>query len=369
MWAQPRPFTLWPHDYYGQMKLDLAMETLRRAEPVMDDATQLRAHLDELGALLGSTLIRVEERLPEALYQSVYPLVETSVHLIEAGGKRVRPALVLLSARASGADNDDLAVDLATAGELVHLASLLHDDVIDDAPTRRNVDTPRRVWNNTASVLGGDYALTRALDLVAGAPTTGPLMEAVATLRALVEGELLQANIRQEMTLSRESYLEVIERKTASLFRWCCRAGGHLQDNDAYTAALGDFGGHLGVAFQMVDDVLDYDASSEDVGKELMGDLREGKPTFPLLIALERAPQLKDSLATLQKLDADSGADQEALIEEIRTAIYETGALQTAREIARDEANAAVHALTPLPESSSRQALERIAIALVNRLF
>lgn len=348
------------------MKLDLVMDTLRSTGPEGADSLRLQEHLQALHALLGEDLIRVESALPEALEGTVSPLAETGRHLIAAGGKRIRPVLVLLSAQAVGVQESSIAIDLATAGELVHLATLLHDDVIDDAPTRRNVPTPRRIWNNTASVLGGDYALTRALDLVGTAPTSAPLREAIATLRALVEGEILQAHIRQTLSLRREDYNDVIERKTASLFRWCCRAGAHLGEVPESTEALGTYGGHLGIAFQMVDDVLDYDASQETLGKELLGDLREGKPTLPLLIALERDPEIVIPLRALTTSDA--GEDDDRLLVQLRARIESTGAIHAARSEARQQAELAMDALHPLERVPATLALEEIARALVHRL-
>lgn len=323
------------------------------------------AHLQRLREVVGDDLVTLENELPTYLQESVYPLAETGRHLVEAGGKRVRPVLTLLSAHATGGQGAQ-ARSLAAAGELVHLATLLHDDVIDDAPRRRNAPTPRVVWSNTASVLGGDYALTRALDIVAHVDSPFPLREATATLRALVEGELLQAALRGRAQVSEAEYFAVAERKTASLFSWCCRAGAHMAGTPSEVEALGRFGHALGICFQIVDDVLDFAAEGDAFGKELLTDLQEGKATLPVIHAIELRPELQ---ATLQALSISKGTTpaREDLLA-LSQAIRECGALDRARAQAHQLARSAEAELEHLRPSPSRDALRTIASSLALRV-
>lgn len=335
------------------MNTKLAIETLDAAAH-QGEPTEFELHATALRDLLGTELESVETELPTYLEGSFSPLPETGQHLLRAGGKRIRPMLTLLAASIVGRPGA-VARKLACAGELVHLATLLHDDVIDDAERRRGEPTPRVVWSNTASVLGGDYALTRALDLVSAAPTTAPLLEAVNTLRLLVEGEILQLGFRDRTDLDVDSYYQIVDRKTASLFQWCCRAGAHLGDDPNITEALGVFGHAVGRCFQIVDDVIDF-AGAADSGKDPLADLREGKLTLPLLYALENNQ-------TLAALLAEPGDHAE----EIRRVVVQSGALQRARDAAIEQATRATNALERVPPGRERDALSRIALALAAR--
>ncbi|TVR02939.1 MAG: polyprenyl synthetase family protein [Deltaproteobacteria bacterium] len=347
------------------MNVHQVLTTLENAQERGVDAG-VDAHLARLRSLLGDDLQRVEEDLPRYLESTVYPLAETGQHLVAAGGKRIRPALVLLGALVTGQRGEGVR-RLAIAGELVHIATLLHDDVIDDAPLRRNAPTPRVVWSNTASVLGGDYALTRALDLVDSVDRPEPLREAIATLRALVEGEILQVGLRTRERVLTRDYFDVAERKTASLFRWCCRAGAHLSGDTRAVDALGDYGANLGICFQIVDDVLDFEARPDALGKALLADLAEGKPTLPVLLALEEAPELQKAFDDLRQRAAHDGASDEDITRFVGD-LKRTRALQHARRLGTERARSAVDALTPLPESEARDALVRIATSLAARV-
>lgn len=338
------------------MDLTAAVDTLTDAQR-NGTATGFDVHVARLRSLLGGELEQVEAEMPRVLDGSVSPLPETGQHLLAAGGKRVRPIMTLLAAAAVGRSGAD-ARKLACAGELVHLSTLLHDDVIDDADRRRGQPTPRVVWSNTVSVLGGDYALTRALDLVASVPSPHPLREAVATLRLLVEGEILQLRHRGGAAIDRDVYYAIIDRKTASLFEWCCRAGAHLGDRPEVAHALGVYGHEVGRCFQVVDDVLDFVAAT-DVGKDAFADLREGKFTLPVLVAIEREPTLRDELAHL---------NEDAAAKVLSRALDQTGALAEARQIALKHARAASSALVGVPDGPQRAAFAQIADALAGRV-
>jgi octaprenyl-diphosphate synthase len=343
------------------MNQEQALQALQRAAR-QGDARAFDDHMDALRSFLGGELATVEDELPRALGQSIAPLVETGRHLIQAGGKRIRPILTLLGAGATGQHGPAVRA-LACAGELVHVATLMHDDVIDDADVRRGHPTPRMVWSNTASVLGGDYALTRALDLVSSTGCPEPLREAIATLRALVEGEILQLQRRNVPAVSQQDYFEVIDRKTASLFRWACRSGAWLSGDEQAVDALGRYGWALGRSFQMVDDVLDFATADGQTGKAPLTDLAEGKRTLPLLLALEADPALAAWLPEV----VESGKLEEHL-DHILACIHATDALGRARQQAAAEAGRAMEALQGLTPGPHVDALYAIAHALARRM-
>jgi len=342
-----------------------SIEALERAAE-RGSSGRIREDVSSLTAFLAGELDEVAAALPETLPLTVHPLAETGRHLIAAGGKRLRPMLVLLSAHLAGTRGEE-AIKLACSGELVHLATLLHDDVVDEGTVRRGRPAPRMVWSNTASVLGGDYALTRALDLVASVPSKAPLMEAISTLRLLVEGEMLQLQHRHTPEPTEAAYLEVAERKTASLFVWCCRAPVHLTDNPALLEAMTTFGRSLGICFQMVDDILDLEADEATLGKQLLLDLAGGKATLPVILGMERDPSLRQAwlrLAERQAASEESGEGAFAFAKAVRA----SGGIEAARERARAEASVARGALLSLPESEARAHLLTMTDGLVSRI-
>ena len=350
---------------WALMKAEFVLDALQVTHhPSPAPHPALEDHLAHLRALLVEDLVGFEDALLASVDGSLAPLPDTSQHLIAAGGKRIRPLLVLLCGRAAGNLDADKLRPLALAGELVHVATLLHDDVLDDADERRHRPTPRLRWGNTASVLGGDYALTRALDCVDSVGHPAPMREAIATLRSLVEGEVLQAHLRGRLDVTHDDYMQVIERKTASLFRWCARAGAHCGPHPSMATALGHFGGALGLAFQMIDDVIDYESPEGTSGKLPLADLREGKMTLPLLLGLERDATLRPWLEQAQgKLPTDGAARRELI-----RRLQEVDAVGSARALARAQAEAAAAALSPLAASPYRAALEGIAYGLAERV-
>src|SRR5689334_3267046 len=234
----------------------------------------------------GDDLAVVNRKLERLVRAGVSPAVEPARHLLEAGGKRVRPLLVILSSACFGRPSSS-SRDVAVAAELVHLATLLHDDVIDDGQDRRGRPTSRRIWGNAVSVLAGDLLLTHALEQTAHAAPGPVLLDLFATLRRLVDGEVVQLRGRRRFDPSEEVYFQIVRDKTSSLFGWACRAGATVGGaSPQQAAALGEFGARVGVAFQLVDDVLDYVGESAATGKALLGDLSEGKLTLPLIRVL-----------------------------------------------------------------------------------
>jgi octaprenyl-diphosphate synthase len=266
---------------------------------------------------------------------------------------------VLLSSACFG-DVPAAARDLAVVAELVHAATLLHDDVIDDADERRGRPASRRVWGNAVSVLAGDLLLTHALErTLRAAPVLLPSL--IATLRRLVDGEIVQLRGRTRIDLAETTYFTVVRDKTSSLFAWAARAGAHvggapIEARDALEA----YGAHLGVAFQLVDDALDYSGDRVATGKALFGDLREGKITLPLVRAITTIPSLAADVERTR--DGDDVAARRLL-----AGVLDSGACDEVRALARLETERAVESLSRVPPGAPRDLLACVASELASR--
>jgi len=313
-------------------------------------------------------LARLERLLRDIPRSAPHDLAGAASALVDAGGKRVRPLLLLLSARAAarGARAPGRAA-LALVAELVHSASLLHDDVIDDGLTRRGLPAPRVRWGNSVSVIAGDWLLTASLTLASRSAVPGAVEALVAALHALVEGEALQLRLRGSTQFTVEQSLLVSRGKTGSLFAFCGEAGAlAARAPREVRDALRRFGLHAGTAFQIADDLLDVEGDPAALGKAALADAAEGKPSLPLGVALERDPALRDELAWLLRAH-EAGQDDEA-----RTALFAArmkalGALDEARRMAEAERAASLDALREIPPSRTRDLLEVVASALVSR--
>ena len=285
-------------------------------------------------------------------------------HLLTLPGKRIRPLCVVLASRFGEADAAAVR-DVAVAAELTHAATLLHDDVIDVATSRRGAPAANVVFGNTASVLGGDHLLIAALRRAGGADRPELTVELIDTIGDMVAAEAVQLANRARFVPDEASYHAVVRGKTAALFRWALRAGGALAGLDAHARdALGRAGTALGFAFQLVDDALDL-AEDAATGKDLAADLREGKLTWPLLVACERDPGLREALqAAFHDGLSLEGAELSA---ELVARIRETGAVEATRERARAFARAAQVELATLPSCPAREALQAVIGAAVSR--
>jgi octaprenyl-diphosphate synthase len=314
----------------------------------------------QVHALLGEDLDAVDVELARATRDGVTPATDSATHLLEAGGKRVRPLTALLAAACFGPIPAS-ARDIAVSAELVHLATLLHDDVIDDGQERRGCTTPRRIWGNAVSVLAGDLLLTHALERTAASAPATVLSDLFATLRRLVEGEVVQLRGRTRLDLREEVYFRIVHDKTASLFAWAARAGAATAGApvEAVTA-LGEFGARVGVAFQLVDDVLDYDGDPKQTGKTLLGDLSEGKLTLPLIRAVGMHPDLAG------EIDAVRGGDPRGAAH-IAQVVRACGVCAGVRAMARDESTRAMALLEGVPRCVARDLLASIAGQLASR--
>jgi octaprenyl-diphosphate synthase len=316
--------------------------------------------LAEVHALLGADMAIVDRELARLVREGVSPATESAAHLLEAGGKRVRPLTVLLSAACFGAPPPS-ARDLAVVAELVHLATLLHDDVIDDGQERRGRPTPRRIWGNAVSVLAGDLLLTHALERTSAAAPGPVLADLFATLRRLVDGEVVQLRGRMHLDPREEIYFRIVRDKTASLFSWAARAGATIAGASGEAAnALGDYGTHLGVAFQLVDDVLDYAGDPRATGKALLGDLTEGKLTLPLIRTLAAQPGLAGDVEAVRTGDAQAA-------QRLAEAVRSSGTCEGVRMLAREETARALASLETLPPSAARELLGGVARELASR--
>jgi octaprenyl-diphosphate synthase len=315
---------------------------------------------------LPETLVALEADLEAATSDAEPRLQAAARHLVSAGGKRIRPMVTLL---ACGACRGDMrtAVPYAVASELTHSATLLHDDVIDDAPLRRGQAASRVVWGNAVSVLSGDWLLARALEIVAGAPA-GPraLPALLATMRRLVEGEVLQLSLRSSFSATEQDYMAVVIGKTASLFGWAAASGAWAAGEDGrIPEALVRFGEGIGIAFQIVDDALDYAADPALVGKRLGADLLEGKATLPLIRAREAEPRLGDRLQAL----AQGKDDVDAVAADVVEVVRRVGGVEDARAVARAYTRDALAALDEIPDGVHRRALREAAVSLTDRAF
>lgn len=335
-----------------------AVRMLEETAALADVSPNGMSRLQDAHALLGQDLARVEAALLDATRDGFAPATDAAKHLLTAGGKRIRPLCALLACLAFGRVNDE-ARTLAVVAEMVHLATLLHDDVVDDSDERRGQIVARKVFGNAVSVLAGDSLLVHALERTSQVGRPETLKELFATLRQLVDGEVIQLRGRTKLDASEATYLTILQGKTASLFRWSLRAGARAGGaSEADIARMGELGERIGMAFQLVDDALDY-AGGKDLGKDLHADLREGKVTLPLILAAAREPAL------LAVLEAARQGDEEARARLVRAGTEAAGEV---RVRARAESEAACAAIESLPDSPAKRLLVGVAVELVARL-
>lgn len=278
-------------------------------------------------------------------------------HLLDMKGKHLRPTCVALASR-FGDGFTPRTRGLAVAVELVHNATLLHDDVVDLAEHRRGKPAACTVYGNTASIFAGDWLLVQALQRIAAARVEGLLDRMLATIDEMILAESVQLERRGRLVADRGEYFKIVEGKTASLFRWAMLAGARSAGlSAAQEGALDRYGLHLGVAFQLIDDELDFRTGT---GKDPLVDLREGKMTYPLVVAIERMPALQ---ARIEEALVTPQPDFEG----IASAIRETGALVATRKLAEEHANRALEAMTEFPAGPARDALETVVLASLER--
>ena len=320
--------------------------------------------LEEIRALVTADLQRVDQTIVQRLASDIVLVNQVSQYIIGAGGKRLRPLSVVLAARACGHQGQKH-VPAAAIIEFIHTATLLHDDVVDGSDMRRGRNTANHVFGNEASVLVGDYLYSRSFQMMV---ELGDLriQEVMANAtNTIAEGEVLQLMNAHDPETTEQRYLEVIYRKTAKLFEAGAQMAAILSGSPReIEQAMIDYGRHLGTAFQLVDDALDYKATAEELGKNLGDDLAEGKPTLPVIYALANAPAAE--AARLRAAIETGGIDD---LDQITRLIETSGGLQYTARMARREKELAVEALGRLPASKYRDALATLADFAVARTY
>lgn len=320
--------------------------------------------LDQITACAADDLRAVDSFICSRLRSDIELINELANHIVTSGGKRLRPLLVLLTARAAGYAGD-AHINLAAVVEFIHTATLLHDDVVDGSERRRGRKTANALWGNAASVLVGDFLYSRAFQMMVEVDQMRVMSVLADATNAIAEGEVLQLIHCNDPDATEAHYFSVIERKTAKLFEAAARLGAVIAErSEQEETALGRFGLYLGFAYQLIDDVLDYRADPNETGKNIGGDLDEGKPTLPLIYARDRSePQIAQRL---RRAIEQGGREN---LDEVMTAIRETGALQHVRDLAYDYSSKATSELAFLEQSVHRESLNRLGQFVVGRTY
>ncbi len=309
-----------------------------------------------------SAMKQVDAVIRARLASRVSLIDQIARYITGAGGKRIRPRLVLLFAEALGFEGP-ARYELAATVELIHTSTLLHDDVVDESELRRGRATANAMFGNAASVLVGDFLYSRAFQMMVSVKNMRVLEVLADATNVIAEGEVLQLMNMHDPDLAVDDYLQVIRYKTAKLFEASARLGAVLAGADeALEESCADFGRSLGTAFQLVDDLLDYEGNSNELGKNVGDDLREGKPTLPLLLAMERA---SDAERSLIRHAIEHGELQK--LPEILEIVRRTGALDGTRAAAQSEVDKARSVLSALPPSRAREALLELCARSIHR--
>ena len=309
-------------------------------------------------------MTNVDSMIQSRLQSDVVLINQLGHYIINSGGKRLRPALAVLCARACGYNGDEH-INLATIIEFIHTATLLHDDVVDASEMRRGKETANTVWGNEASVLVGDFLYTRSFEMMVEMGSMRLMQILSHTTNVIAEGEVLQLLNCNDADTTEASYLEVIHHKTAKLFEAAGRLGAVInQSSPEVEQAMADYAMHLGSAFQLVDDLLDYSESSESIGKNIGDDLAEGKPTLPLIFAMSNG---SDQQASIVREAIEQG--QRDKINDIITIIKDTGAINYTAQAAQKEIAQAKEALSIISDSPYKQALLSLADFAIQRSY
>jgi octaprenyl-diphosphate synthase len=312
--------------------------------------------------LIKDDMDAVNKIIIQQLKSDVVLINQIGAYIVHSGGKRLRPMIVLLAARACGYKNTRH-IDLAAIIEFIHTATLLHDDVVDGSDLRRNRETANALWGNEASVLVGDFLYSRSFEMMVDVGRMAVMDILSHATNRIAEGEVLQLLNVHNPDTSEADYMEVIERKTATLFEAGARLGGIIAEvDDTQQMALADYGLHLGTAFQLVDDALDYNACNTEIGKNIGDDLAEGKPTLPIIQAMKSVDDEKRQ--RLAEIIENGGLEE---IDYVMQVIANSDAIAYTQQLARKEAETAKQALDALPETPYREALASLADFSVTR--
>ncbi len=352
-----------PVDPVAIVALSTGALPLATPEPLdLPAPTHAAEATDTLMAFMAADMRQVDQTILEHLHSDIALVRQISSYIIGAGGKRIRPRLVLLFAQALGFAGPER-FKLAATVEFIHTATLLHDDVVDESALRRGRATANALFGNAASVLVGDFLYSRAFQMMVSVNRMRVLDVLADATNVIAEGEVLQLMNMHDPDLTVEAYLRVIRFKTAKLFEASARLGAVVADAPTTVEeACADYGRRLGTAFQLVDDLLDYEGDTHALGKNVGDDLREGKPTLPLLLAMSAGTAAERELIrhAIEEGEVDRLADVVAIVRR-------TGAIEATRRAAREEAKQAMSALDLLPASPAKQALIDLCARSVER--
>ncbi|MGH9752151.1 MAG: polyprenyl synthetase family protein [Blastocatellia bacterium] len=325
---------------------------------------EMQTAAQEIFRSIQSEMDAVEEEFERRARSNIQIITRIGQYLYRTGGKRVRPALLILSAKIFGEEVDKAVIQMAAVIEFLHTATLVHDDVIDGAEMRRGRQAVSTHWGNETAVLMGDWLYMSAFETALQQRNLAILDALTDATRKMTEGELIQLALVGNMRITEEQHLEIVTRKTGHLFSASCRVGGILRGaNEEERRALADYGLCLGIAFQLVDDLLDFISDSTKLGKPVLSDLREGKVTLPMIRLLRKQPQF----ASLVRAAMEEPAGETRLAKQVLSLLDEYGELDHAREEAYAYAARAQEALTIFPDNRYRRALNAIAQFIVER--
>ena len=314
-------------------------------------------------ALTADDMAKVNETIHAQLNSDVTLINQLGFYIVSGGGKRVRPLLAIISAKALGYKGQGHTLSAAFI-EFIHTATLLHDDVVDESDMRRGKATANSAFGNAASVLVGDYIYTRSFQMMTELGSMKILKLMSDAVNVIAEGEVQQLMNCNDPNVSEESYMQVIYSKTARLFEVATQVGAVLSEAPSeIETALKNYGRYLGTAFQLIDDVMDYTSTGKEMGKNVGDDLAEGKPTLPLIHAMQTSSPEQSQLIK-QAIENANGMDH---LQEILEIMKQTGSLDYARQKAYQEADKAIYELSYIPESDYKQALITLAHMSVNR--
>ena len=312
-------------------------------------------HTERLLELIAPKLQLVEQELQRNFQSQIKTIADVGDHILGGGGKRLRPALLLLVSKMLRYDGFRDVVYAAVV-EFIHTATLVHDDIIDEAQIRRGRTSINYRWGNNLTVLVGDYLYTHSMNLALAEGNLDVLRLLSNVTIRMIEGEILGLEMNGRADLSIDDYFDIVNRKTAALFGACCRIPAYLVDMpDGQAASLFNYGVNLGICFQVIDDLLDFTSSTEVLGKPALSDLKEGKVTLPLILALPRATaRERELIASVASMKTFDGIDPNEILAIVNR--YDT--LEKTREIARDYAARARTSLEPFTDSPAKEALE-----------
>ena len=324
-----------------------------------------KASLEEMRSLVSEEWSLLDQEIEKQLSSDIELINNISQYIVNSGGKRIRPLIVLLSARACGASDLDRIVKAAAMIEFIHTATLLHDDVVDNSDSRRGIKTAHQSFGNESTILVGDFLYSRAFQIMVQINHMG-IMEVMSdATNTIAEGEVLQLINSGNPKINKEQYLEVIYRKTGKLFEAAMVVGGLLSNqSQTVLTTLQLFGKELGMAYQIVDDVLDYSSSFEIMGKDVGDDLAEGKVTLPMIYTLERAmPDMQEMIGQAILNKDSKNADK------IIGSIQSTGSIASSVNDAKEKTEFALHSIQSLDNSKYKTALTNLAEIILHRSY